>query len=337
MTKNSHNFLSMLMKKKALVTGANGFVGSNLVRALLKKDYEVTCVVRSTSNLSSIENLPVTFKYADYNSISSLQEACKDQEIIFHVAAKVREINEKRYFDANVELTKNLLESMKSSTVKKFVFLSTQAAAGPAAGLIPKTETCDCNPVSYYGKSKLEAEKVVREECPVPWVIIRPPSVYGPYDKDFLQYFKLVKKHIAPIAGFKKKYFSLVYVEDLVRMIILTSENERANNEIFFAGDWNVYLLEDFISAIEEVMQKKAMTLHIPFFLSYILAAFNECMKYFTKKQATINLQKVKEMKQCYWLCSTEKAKEILNYKPHYSLQEGVNKTYQWYKEHQWL
>ncbi|TSA26987.1 NAD-dependent epimerase/dehydratase family protein [bacterium] len=327
----------MLMKKKVLVTGANGFVGSNLVRALLENGYEVTCMVRRTSNLSSIENLPVTFKYADYNSISSLQEACKGQDIIFHIAAKVREINEKRYFDANVEVTRNLLESIKGSNIEKFVFLSTQAAAGPADGLIPKTENCDCNPVSYYGKSKLEAERVVREECPVPWVIIRPPSVYGPYDKDFLQYFELVNKHLAPLAGFKKKYFSLVYVEDLVQMIILASENEHANNEIFFAGDGNIYLLENFIDAVKKAMNKNAINLHIPIFLSYILAAFNECMKYFTKKQATINLQKVKEMKQCYWLCSIEKAQNMLNYKPHFSLKEGVSETYQWYKEHRWL
>jgi len=337
LTKILQNYLSMLMKKKALVTGANGFVGSNLVRALLKKGYDVTCMVRSVSNLSSLENLPVSFKYADYRSIPSLQEACKEQDIVFHIAAKVREINEKRYFDANVEVTRNLLEAIKGNNIEKFVFLSTQAAAGPADGLSPKTETCTCNPLSYYGKSKLEAERVVREECPVPWVIIRPPSVYGPYDKDFLQYFKLVEKHLAPLAGFKKKYLSLVYVEDLVQMIILTADNERANNEIFFTGDGNVYLLEDFIDAVKKAMNKKAIKLHIPIFLSYILAAFNECMKYFTKKQATINLQKVKEMQQCYWLCSIEKAQNILNYKPHYSLQEGVNKTYQWYKEHQWL
>ncbi len=337
MTKISHNFLSMLMKKKVLVTGANGFVGSNLVRALLENGYEVTCVVRRTSNLISLENLPVSFKYADYNSLSSLQEACKDQEIIFHIAAKVREINKKRYFEANVELTKNLLESIKSSNVKKFVILSTQAATGPAKGLSPKTETCTCNPVSYYGKSKLEAERVVREKCPVPWVIIRPPSVYGPRDRDFLLYFKLVNIHLAPMAGSKKKYFSLVYVEDLVRMIIMAAENERGNNEIFFAGDGNVYMLEEFIDAVKETMHKKAMNLHIPIFLSYLIATFNEGMKYITKKQAIINMQKVKEMRQCYWLCSTEKAKKILNYKPQYSLQKGVNKTYQWYKGHQWL
>lgn len=327
----------MLMKKKALVTGANGFVGSNLVRGLLKKGYHVTCMVRRTSNLSSIDGLSVSYKYVDYNSIPSLQEACKDQQIVFHIAAKVRELTEKRYFNANVEVTRKLLEAVKGSSVEKFNFLSTQAAAGPARGLKPKKETCECNPISYYGKSKLAAEELVREECPVPWIIIRPPSVYGPYDRDFLQYFKLVNKHLAPLAGFKKKYLSLVYVEDLVRMILLAAESKPAHNQTFFAGDGNIYKLENFIDAVKKAMGKKVINLHIPIFLSYLLALFNEGMKHFTKKQAIINVQKVKEMKQCHWLCSIEKAQKLLNYQPHHSLQEGVNETYQWYKEHKWL
>ena len=337
MTKILNNFLSMLMKKKALVTGANGFIGSNLVRALLKKGYQITCLVRRTSDISSLENLSVTFTYADYHSASSLKDTCTDQDIIFHVAGKVRELTGKRYFDANVEVTRNLIEAIKGTRIEKFVFLSTQAAAGPADGLEPKTETCVCNPVSYYGKSKLAAEEVVREECPVPWIIIRPPSVYGPYDRDFLQYFKLVKNHLAPLIGFKKKYLSLVYIEDLVRMILLAVESERGHNEIFFAGDGNIYVLQDFMKAVEHAMARKALTVHIPIFLSYLLALFNEGMKHFTKRQAIINMQKVKEMKQCFWLCSIEKAQKLLNYQPQFSLQEGVSKTYTWYKEHKWL
>ena len=325
------------MKKKALVTGANGFVGSNLVRALLKKGYDVTCMVRRTSNLSSLEGLSASYKYVDYNSIPSLQEACTGQHIVFHIAAKVRELTEKRYFDANVEVTRNLLKAINDGTVEKFIFLSTQAAAGPAEGLHPKTEIYQCNPVSYYGKSKLEAERVVRGECTLPWIIIRSPSVYGPCDRDFLQYFKLVKNHLAPLAGFKKKYLSLVYVEDLVHMIIDVAENKRVDNEIFFAGDGNIYVLQDFMKAVEHAMGRKALTVHIPIFLSYLLALFNEGIKHFTKKQAIINVQKVKEMKQCFWLCSIEKAQKLLNYQPRYSLQEGVNKTYQWYKENKWL
>lgn len=337
MTKNEQNFLSMLMKKKALVTGANGFVGSNLVRALLKKQYEVTCLVRKTSNLKSLEDLPVTFTYADYHSVPSVRDACKDQDIIFHIAAKVREISEKRYYDANVGITRNVLRAIEGTNIQKFIFLSTQAAAGPADGLDPKTETSVCNPVSYYGKSKLEAEKVIREECSVPWVIIRPPSVYGPYDMDFLQYFKMVQKHIAPLAGFKKKYLSLVYIDDLVNMIIEAAASIEADDQIFFAGDGNIYALKDFITAVEKAVGRKAVTVHIPIFLSYLLAIANEGLKYITHRQAIVNVQKVKEMKQCYWLCSIQKAKNLLGYEPQFSLQEGVNRTYQWYKEHQWI
>lgn len=118
---------------------------------------------------------------------------------------------------------------------------------------------------------------------------------------------------------------------------ICAAENGEVKNQIFFAGDGNIYKFEDFIVAVEKAMGKKVIKLHIPIFLSYLLALFNEGMKYFTKKQAIINMQKVKEMRQCYWLCSIEKAHELLDYQPHYSLQEGVSKTYTWYKEHKWL
>ncbi|HEX38231.1 MAG TPA: NAD-dependent epimerase/dehydratase family protein [Candidatus Cloacimonetes bacterium] len=325
------------MKKKVLVTGANGFVGSNLVRALLKERYEVTCLVRKTSNLETLEGLPVTFANSDYHSVSSLHEACKGQDIIFHIAAKVREISQKRYFDANVAVTSNLMKAIHGSSVEKCVFLSTQAAAGPCSHKYSKTEDDVSNPVSYYGKSKLEAEKVIKNECPVPWVIVRPSSVYGPGDKDFFKYFELIEKGIAPLAGFKKKYISLIFTEDLIDLLIKCMEKDVANDQVFFASDGAVYSFDDFIDTLTEVMKKKVVKVRVPIFLSYTGAFFNECRKFFTGKQAILNIQKVKEARQLYWLCSIDKAKKTLQFQPKTTLEEGLEKTYIWYKEHGWL
>ncbi len=325
------------MKKKVLVTGANGFVGSNLVRELVHQNYRVTCLVRQTSNLHSLTGLPVTFKYVDYHSVRSLQEAIYDNQVLFHIAAKVREISKKRYYNANVTLTKNLMEAIQDTSIEKCVFLSSQAAGGPRKDNSFKTELDSSNPVSHYGWSKLEAEKVINNECPVPWVIVRPSSVFGPGDKDFLKYFQLVQKGVAPIAGLKKKYMSLIYIEDLISLLMLCMEEHAANDQLFYACDDNAYSFDEFIDTLAKVMKKKVLKVRVPIFLSYMGAWFNECKKIFTGKQAILNIQKVNEAKQRYWLCSIEKARRILHFHPEFSLEKGLIKTYKWYKEHTWL
>ncbi|MEA3475647.1 MAG: NAD(P)-dependent oxidoreductase [Candidatus Cloacimonadota bacterium] len=325
------------MKSRAIVTGPNGFIGSNLVRALLSKNYDVTCLIRKTSNLESIKNLPVRFAYGDCNDIESLRKACEGKDYVFHLAAKVKEKSKKKYFEVNLNGTKNLLTAIKDFKVKKFVFLSSQAAAGPSENKIPKTEEESENPISYYGKSKLAAEEYVRKYAKIPWTIIRPSSVFGPYDKDFYIYFKLVKRGFAPLVGFGEKFISLVYIEDLTNLIIKAAEKPEANQQTFFACDGNIYSWNDFIEILKNVMKKKAITLKVPMSFAYATALFNECTKYLHKKQAILNLQKVKEMKIKYWLCSSEKARKLLNFSAKFSLDEALQKTYNWYKENKWL
>lgn len=329
--------LNEVMSKKALVTGANGFVGTNLVRALLAKKYEVTCLVRKTSNRRSITNLPVKFSYGECCDIDSLRNSCTHHDYFFHLAAKTKAKSKKEYFDVNLEGTKNVLEIANELKVKKFVFLSSQAAAGPSREKRPKSEDEKENPVSYYGKSKLAAEHYIIQNAKVPWTIIRPASVFGPWDKDFLIYFKLVKRHIAPLAGFGEKYISLLYVEDLTDLIIRMAESNLSNSQVFFASDGIIYSWKDFINTLADVMQKKVITIKLPIACAYTLAGFNEASKIFRKSQSTINLQKVKEMREPYWLCSPQKAMDILGFFPQSSLKQGLQKTYQWYIDNKWL
>ncbi|MBC8526959.1 MAG: NAD(P)-dependent oxidoreductase [Candidatus Cloacimonetes bacterium] len=325
------------MKQKVIVTGANGFVGCNLVRMLMSKGYDVTCLVRKTSNLSSLKNLSVRFEYANFNSIDSLKKSCNGQEYIFHLAAKVKEKSKKKYFEINLDGTINLLIAVKNLNIKKFIFLSSQAASGPSKSKTPKTEKETEIPVSYYGKSKLAAEEYIKKYARIPWTIIRPASVFGPFDKDFLTYFKLVQKGIAPLVGFETKFISMIFIDDMTNLIIKSAENPNSNLQTFFANDGNVYSWQDFISTLEKVMGKNAIRINIPVPFVYGLAFFNEITKYFRKNQTTINFQKVKEMKMKYWLCSSEKARRILNFTPEFSLEKGIAKTYKWYKEKQWL
>ncbi|MEA2103411.1 MAG: NAD(P)-dependent oxidoreductase [Candidatus Cloacimonadota bacterium] len=326
-----------MKRKKVCITGANGFVGSNLTKTLIKMDYDVTCMVRKTSNLESIKNLPVKFAYIDYDSVSSIRQACLGADFVFHIAAKVKEISKEKYFIANVDLTKRIIRAVNDLPLKKFIFLSSQAAEGPADSKSNKTEAESCNPISYYGKSKLAAEKIIQKYAKIPWTIIRPVSVFGPNDTDFFNYFKFVEKHIAPYPGLHAKCISLIFIEDLVELLIAAAESSEASKQIFNAGDGQIYSLDDFIDSVKNAVGKFALTIHIPFLLIRLIAFLNEFKKCFSKTQATLNLQKVREMKEQYWLCSIEKAKTTLRFEPKYSLDQAVKKTYLWYKENKWL
>jgi nucleoside-diphosphate-sugar epimerase len=325
------------MSKKVLVTGANGFVGTNLVHALTAKKYEVTCLVRKTSNRQSINNLPVQFTYGECCNLDSLHNSCAYHDYIIHLAAKVKAKTKKEYFDVNLEGTKNVLEIANELKVKKFIFISSQAAAGPSRAATLKTENDEECPVSYYGKTKLAAEHYIIQNAKVPWTIIRPASVLGPWDKDFLIYFKLAKKHIAPLAGFGEKYISLIYIEDLTNLIISAIESNLSDSEVFFASDGISYRWQDFIDTLAWVMQKKVITVKLPMACAYVIGGFNELTKIFRRSQATINLQKVKEMREPYWLCSPQKAMDVLGFSPQYSLKQALEKTYQWYIDNKWL
>src|SRR6185436_17073358 len=91
-------------------------------------------------------------------------------------------------------------------------------------------------PVSDYGRSKLAAEREVRDGCQCDWTIIRPPAVYGPRDGEFLRLFKAVKSHLLPRFGGGRQQLTLVYAEDLAAVVALALTHPRASREIFFAG-----------------------------------------------------------------------------------------------------
>ncbi len=99
------------MSPKALVTGANGFVGSHLVEALLNKRYEVFCLVRKTSNLSFLSGLETEYRYGDITEVESLRKALEGVDFVFHLAGLTRAKNKEDYFKANAQGTKNLIQT----------------------------------------------------------------------------------------------------------------------------------------------------------------------------------------------------------------------------------
>lgn len=324
--------------KKIIITGANGFVGSALAKKLLNSGNDVTCFVRTGSDITLIENKSNIY-FIDYNNLEEIKHSLKDKDILIHVAALTRARKWDAFQKINIDLTETLLDVCNESSIKQFIFISSQAAAGPALNeSLGKKEEDSLNPVTMYGKSKSLAEEIIRRNAKIPWTIIRPVSVYGAGDKDFLKLFKLVKNHFVIINSFRIKYYNLINIDELTDLIEQTINNEKAYNETFFAANPRVIKNSELHKLIGKAMNSKTVTIRIPEFLLYPIASLLEFIsKFFNSKFPILNKDKVKEFKEDYWIVNTNRSQQKLNIKFNDEYLKNLQKTYQWYKNRGWL
>ena len=315
-------------------------MGSHLVEGLLDKGYQVRCLIRKTSNLRWLSDLKVDYAYGDIAKKNSLKEAVKDVDLVFHAAGLTKAKTKKKYFKANAEGTENLIETCieENPKLQRLIYISSQAAVGPGDDELPLNETAPCRPVTYYGESKLEGERIVLEHADqLPVTIIRPPAVYGPRDTDMLGFFKVANKGLRISFGRGESFVSLVYVKDLVDGIILSAENLKAIGQIYFIADDRIYSWKEAFKIIAKVLDKKTIPLRIPKSLVFFLAFLAENFSRLLGKTPAFNAQKAKEITQRYWGLDVLKAKTELGFAPKYSLDKGAEETVRWYKEKGWL
>ncbi len=319
---------------RALVTGATGFIGSHLTEALIQNGFSVKCLVRNPDNLRFLDVSSAEIIRGDCSRIETFWKAVKDVDYVFHLAGLTKAKSEEDFFIANVKGTENVVQAVleNNRNIKRFIYLSSLAAVGPSLNGRPHTEDCEPMPVSVYGRTKLQGEKIVlanKKEIPV--TIIRPPAVYGPRDRDLLIFFKMINSGLIPYWG--QCYYSFVYVEDLINGIILSAKSERAAGEIYFMTDGNIYTTNDIIEAITEALEKTPLRIRIPRFIMPLIGNISQLLRGVN----IINTDKINEMRHSHWICDTGKAVSALNYEPKIKIREGVKWTANWYRMHKWI
>jgi dihydroflavonol-4-reductase len=325
---------------RVLITGATGFIGSHLAEKLHQKGYDLRSIVRKKSNLQWIEHLPIEYVEGDYSDVDSLRKAVANVDYIYHSAGVTKSKTKTGYFEGNHLATKNLLQAVLTTnlTLKRFIHISSGSAAGPSINGEPVKEETPFHPITTYGISKMEAEK----EClklmeKIPITIVRPPAVYGPRDKDVFEFFNTLSKGLQPMIGFKDSYVSLIHVQDLVDGIILAGENPRAIGQTYFISSERYYNWKEIGGMTARIMQKKVLRVRIPKIIIYVIAGIAEFLSVFSSKPALINIEKAKDMVQDAWIFSIEKSKRELGFKESLTIEEGIQNTVQWYREHGWL
>jgi nucleoside-diphosphate-sugar epimerase len=286
------------------------------------------------------ERSSLEFVHGDCNDKASLENAVRGVDWVFHLAGVTKAIKEETYFEINGLGTENLIHACleNNPSLQKFIYISSQAAAGPSRNRCNRKELDFCEPVSFYGRSKRMGEELVLAHAhEVPVLILRPSAVYGPRDKDFFALFKCLSRRIKPCPIGPDQQLSLCYVEDIVQGILLAVETQTKSGEILFLSDGNDYRIEEIGDVLAQAMGITALRIHVPKRMILGIACFSEYLSKLFGKPFLFNKDKAEEMIQKDWVCDITKAKTLLGFEPRVSLLKGAKLTFEWYKKKRWL
>lgn len=326
-----------------LITGGTGFVGGHLVKAATDAGHNIFLLVRESSNRSNLNFPGITFLNAELTDEKALEKAflqLEDKKIkidfVIHCAALTKAKSLDGFLEVNSKGTALLLDFIKEyqAQIKQFVFVSSLAASGPTE--FGKTISLkDENPITDYGRSKLEAEKIL-EKSNLPYVIFRPTAVYGPREKDIFTLFEIVYKGTLPLIGSHQQALTFIYVHDLV-MLLLSALKVSTINKTYFVTDGNVYDKSALGEYISKQRNKKTIRFTIPLGIVKVLAFFSQSFYGIQGKLAPLNSEKYKELKAASWNCETQETFEDFSFLPVYDLEKGVKETALWYEKEGWL
>jgi len=317
-----------------LVTGGTGFVGSHLVEKLRALGEPVRCLVRPVSAARSFPG-GVESAVVHWASGRGVEEALRGVHLVFHLAGVTKALSPATYYEGNARATETLVRALQGRPVR-LVHVSSLAAIGPSLDGLPVDEDAPPHPVSTYGKSKLEGERIARTLFPDA-VIVRPPVVYGPRDTDVFRILKAVAQGLVlEIAG-GERWFSAIYVEDLVEGLWAAANHPSAGGRAYFLTYRAPATWRELGATAARLMERRPRTLRIPVVAASTIGFFAEMWSHITRNPAIISREKVAEACCRLWTCNSARAAAELGFEAPTPLETGLAKTLAWYKEKGWL
>jgi nucleoside-diphosphate-sugar epimerase len=290
--------------------------------------------VRKSSNIDCLKNISVDVFYGDLLEKDSISEALEKIDLIYHLAGEVYSRHKKDYYKGNILATRNLLEACEEKDTKRIIFLSSTAVYKPITTKTLLTEESECEPISFYGKTKLDAEDLIKRHN-IPWVVVRAPVIYGPHQPSVLNRFFLdaFNKRKIYIVGKGDNPRSLCFIGNLVEGLMLLAGKPDANAKTYILSDNSPYTFDEIITTMSVVIEQEIKVVHLPNILGSISWQIYNLMGelfnlYF------VELFVIRTM-QLRWEYDITKAKKEMGYNPSMTLEAGIKNTIDWIKNNQ--
>lgn len=336
---------------KVFITGATGFIGSHVVRIFCSRDITTTCLVRRTSDLSNIKDLSIELKYGDIGDVNSLTDTFKGFDFVIHIAAYVYDWGDyKKFYKTNVEGTLNVLHACNKNQVKNIIITSSCSVYGETDSKKIRDENLPedsyypyfshkifPSKLNYYRDTKALAKKKAIEYARshnLNLTVLEPVWVYGEreFNTGFFEYLKTAKSNIPYLPGSRKNKFHVIYAGDLARAYLLAFQKRLPGINSIIIGNQKAELMDKIYQLFcKEAEIRKPRNL--PKFISYPLGYLWELLYtvFRVKTSPLLNRSRV-NMFYDNIEYSTTKAKELLGFSNTYTLEEGIKKTVEWYK-----
>lgn len=304
-----------------LVTGANGLIGANLCRALLKRGYHVRALVRKSSDLSAIQGLPLDLVYGDVLHPETVYAATEGCEIVFHAAAVFAYwgVADSDMEKIAVEGTSNMMVAARAASARRFILTSSSVVFGSSTYLVARSET-DPHDDSYsppYCLSKLHQEQAaikLATELDLDLVVVNPCITVGPHDAKLSPSNAIIVSYLSdPFRTTFSGGCNIVSVQDVAAGHVLAAEKGRRNERYLLGSENMEWSL--IHRSIAELCGVPGPQLYANHTASYLAAAMHELWAQFTKTKPLTSREQAKMVGQFYWYSHAKAAAE-LGYSP---------------------
>lgn len=334
------------MKKKVLIVGAGGFMGSHLCEACMQRGWDVWAGVRVSTNRKYLQHPALKFVVFDFDSEETLATTLADEKpeggwdyVIYNLGA-TKCLRFSDFNLINYTYLRRFLEALKKAGAvpEKLLYMSSLSVLGKGdeRGYTPFTGHSPAMPDTRYGTSKMKAETELAMSG-LPYIIFRPTGIYGPRDRDYFLELQSLSKGFDFGAGYRRQCLTFIYGPDLALAACEALEKAPTGRTYILAEDRGYTQKEFRTLAMKALGRKHCISITVPLWQLKMISAIAEKIGAARGKPSTLNRDKYNIMRQRNWLADTSDARRDFGFRAPTSLDEGLRRSVEWYRSEGWL